>query len=634
MIIKLVSVKNFRSIRNETLHCDNLTVLVGGNGSGKSSFLHALDWFQRRSLNELTEDDYYNRQTKNDIEITVTFKNLSNSVNERFSDYVVNDEITVSRVFRWNEGKRESAYYGLLSQNPDFTNIYDASASAAKSTYNGLRQTETYNDLPEWRKRDDVVAVLREWERNHPKACKSAWDNGKYFKIGQGFPDEFVRIRYIKPVHDAADDALEEKSSVLAELMDVAVKKSLTERQEIRGFMNDAQEQYSVLMDSSGKEEMNLLEERISEIVRRYVPNAQVHLSWRSTKMGIEYPKAEVSLVEDDYRSTVNRTGHGLQRVFIMSILQHLAEMRSKGGGESTNESPVLVLMIDEPELYQHPNRQRHMSEVLLTLANESTSNREMQIIYATHSPHFVGIDRLNQIRLVRKMSSGSGEPMSTNISRTSLSDVANELSNIPAHDSETAEALERRLRVIMSPVMNEGFFANVVVLVEGEGDRAALMGVAKSMRHHLEKYGISVIPCGGKPNIGKPAVIFRQLKIPVYAVWDIDKNKSEPNPKLNHILMSVMKQSPVDWPSGVHDTYACLDDNLEDTIKNDMGARLNEYHTRCMREMGVGGSDVLKKPHAITYVIGAATEEGVSCSELEKIVQKIVNLCQDGRLA
>ena len=182
---------------------------------------------------------------------------------------------------------------------------------------------------------------------------------------------------------------------------------------------------------------------------------------------------------------------------------------------------------------------------------------------------------------------------------------------------------------------MNEGFFANAVVLVEGEGDRAALIGVAKSARRYLDKYGISVIPCGGKPNIDKPAMIFRQLKIPVYAMWDVDKNKmSNPDPKLNRILLSVMKQSPTDWPSGIHDTYACLEDNLEDTIKKDVGEKFDAYHMQCMKEMGVSGGNVLKKPHAVAYIIDAATREGVSCNKLEKIVQKIVDLCPSGNLS
>jgi KTSC domain/AAA ATPase domain len=43
MIIKAINVKHFRSILDEGLDCDNLTVLVGRNGTGKSSFLRALD---------------------------------------------------------------------------------------------------------------------------------------------------------------------------------------------------------------------------------------------------------------------------------------------------------------------------------------------------------------------------------------------------------------------------------------------------------------------------------------------------------------------------------------------------------------------------------------------------------------
>jgi predicted ATPase len=36
MIVKMLHVKNFRSIIDECIDCDNLTVLVGRNGTGKS----------------------------------------------------------------------------------------------------------------------------------------------------------------------------------------------------------------------------------------------------------------------------------------------------------------------------------------------------------------------------------------------------------------------------------------------------------------------------------------------------------------------------------------------------------------------------------------------------------------------
>lgn len=45
MLISAVHVKNFRSILEESLPCDRLTALVGRNGSGKSTFLAALEFF-------------------------------------------------------------------------------------------------------------------------------------------------------------------------------------------------------------------------------------------------------------------------------------------------------------------------------------------------------------------------------------------------------------------------------------------------------------------------------------------------------------------------------------------------------------------------------------------------------------
>ena len=69
--------------------------------------------------------------------------------------------------------------------------------------------------------------------------------------------------------------------------------------------------------------------------------------------------------------------------------------------------------MIDEYEIYQHPNKQLDMSRVLLSLASGEISGpfSETQVIDSTHPLHFVGIDRLEQIRLVRKASDASGGP-------------------------------------------------------------------------------------------------------------------------------------------------------------------------------------------------------------------------------
>ena len=85
------------------------------------------------------------------------------------------------------------------------------------------------------------------------------------------------------------------------------------------------------------------------------------------------------------------------------------------------------------------------------------------------------------------------------------------------------ATTIKPRVSTLMTPWMNEGFFADVVVLVEGEDDRAAILGAAQAKGIHLESDGFAVIPCGGKASLDRPAAIFQGLGIAIYLLWDAD---------------------------------------------------------------------------------------------------------------
>ena len=146
---------------------------------------------------------------------------------------------------------------------------------------------------------------------------------------------------------------------------------------------------------------------------------------------------------EDGYESTVERTGHGLQRTFIVTMLQHLAaargvEMTPEDGVSEENASqesggthlPSLVLAIEEPELYQHPSRQRHWASVLLKLATGTTPGvaKNTQVVYTTHSPLLVGLDRFEHIRVLRKSTHENGKPKTTRLKKVDMDAVADEL--------------------------------------------------------------------------------------------------------------------------------------------------------------------------------------------------------------
>src|SRR5207245_4288685 len=132
-----------------------------------------------------------------------------------------------------------------------------------------------------------------------------------------------------------------------------------------------------------------------------------------------------------------------------------------------------------------------------------------------------------HQVRVRRKTSSGETCPKSTQIIGDSLDKIAAAIWEADGRPGQqyTAETLQPRLRSLMTPMLAEGFFADVVVLVEGENDRAAIVGTALTLHHDFDSLGVSVIPCGGKGSLDRPAVIFRELGIPVYVVWDGDKD-------------------------------------------------------------------------------------------------------------
>lgn len=451
-------------------------------------------------------------------------------------------------------------------------------------------------------------------------------------------------------MRDAADDAAEGKGSPITQIMDLVVRSVLAKREDLVQFKKDTRERYDDILSPGNLPEIGNLAEQLTMTLKTYVPDAGVSLSWlKASEIEIPMPKADVRLVEDGYPSAVIRTGHGLQRAFILTMLQHLAVARTPATSAPESMSaeqgvkpeppvgepgtPNLILGIEEPELYQHPNRQRHLAKILLRLATGVVAGvaKRTQVIYGTHSPLFVGIDRFDQVRLLRKSPGAGAKPKVTKMVRATLDQVAEFLWEVAGKPGPkfTAETLRARLHAVMTPWMSEGFFADVVVLVEGEDDRAAILGIANSMGHDPEGSGISVIPCMGKNNLDRPAVIFQRLNIPTYVIWDSDEGKKDANPRDNRYLLRLFGQPEADWPAAVDDRFACFKKDLEATLNEEIGVEIFDRSLQGVREkLGISSKDqALKNPVVIQSIVEAAKTEGRSSPTIESIVQRILAL-------
>jgi hypothetical protein len=657
MIIKSVKVGNFRSILDETLDCESLTALVGPNGSGKSSFLRALELFYAGSP-KLDIQDFYAEDTSREIEIAVTFTELGEEERARFESYLEGDDLAVVRVLSILEGKIAQKYHGSRLLNPEFLPVRNApKAPEAKAAYEQLRKGQKYEGLPKWTSKEQAIHALNHWEQEHPGQCLRQRDEGQFFgftEVAQGYLGRYTKFIPIPAVRDAASDAEEGRGSAVKEIIDLVVRSSLVAHKDLVELRDQVKKRYDEIVDPANLGELQTLQARLTKTLRTYVADASVRLAWMDAgELQFPLPRTDVRLTEDGYSSSVGRTGHGLQRAFILTMLQHLAVARTpvqqtlqtpeplthSNATEPSRpgqEFPDLILGIEEPELYQHPNRQRHLATVLLRLASGDIPGvaRRTQIIYSTHSPAFVGLDRFNQVRLFRKVANPDGGPKVTKVVRASLDRVAEALWELHGKPTSkyTGESLLPRLHTLMTPWMNEGFFAEVIVLVEGEEDRAAVVGVALSQRIDLESLGVSVIPCMGKNNLDRAALIFKAFGIPVYLVWDSDKDDESAKAEVNRCLLRLVGQAEEDFPECVGKEHARFKTNLGETLRREIGAEFyDQVLADLQQDLGIAKQkDILKNAIAIRALIERAHSEARTSATLESIIEGILGLRQN----
>jgi putative ATP-dependent endonuclease of OLD family len=168
--------------------------------------------------------------------------------------------------------------------------------------------------------------------------------------------------------------------------------------------------------------------------------------------------------------------------------LQAFEERRKQGA----------IILLEEPEMFLHPQMQRSLYK---TLRNIGETN---QVIYTTHSPHFVSIPEYTEVALVRKGLSG------TKVTQSSLSPNA-----------------KRREKLIkeMDPERSELFFATRLLIVEGDTEKLAFPEYARKLSLDLDKAGATIVEAGGKRNLNDLVEIAASFGIPAGVVYDEDSS-------------------------------------------------------------------------------------------------------------
>jgi len=645
MQLKSLHLKRFRCILDQTISFDSLTAIVGPNGAGKSTALRAIREFYS-TTRSTTVEDFYHRDQSEPIEIAITFGGLSEAELQLFSSYLREDTLTVTKVISAS-GER---YHGMSRQNPDFIPIRRLITKPDRlAAYRELRRHERYSGgLPAANSADAAEREMAAWEIAHPAECQLAPDDGQFFgfrQVGQARLERFTRFVLVPAVRDAELDSVDRKGSAIFELMELAVRSSLSRNQALLDLKQRAQADYATLVTPQALPELGDLTVQLSSILKSYVPTANVQIDWDETSaIEIPLPKGKVKLEEDGFVASVDRVGHGLQRAFVLSLLQLLASNKSPPGLEVPAEAaaaaaqvPDLILAIEEPELFQHPNRQRHLAKVLHDLSDGRLPGvaRRTQVLYCTHSPLFVNVGHFDSVRRFTKSPNADGAalPHVSRCTQASADRVARTLyeSQEPRPPQPfTRESLLLRMTHLMGPFVNEGFFADAVVLVEGEEDRAAILGCAEQMGYDFAAMGIAVLPVGGKTNLDRPFLVFSSLGIATLLVFDSDSDKrrnGDGHPETNQSLLRLSGAAEVaEYPAtGVGDRHAIFDPNLTHYLRTAARDSYDRTVARFVEDYGYTGAAACQKsPRFVAQIVAEAINHAGDIVALRVLVEQV----------
>lgn len=525
MKLKSIRLKNFRCFKDQTIEVGAYSALVGPNGVGKSVILSALNVFFNEPTSHipvpaaLGQDIFFSRDTSEPIVITLTFTNLSQREKDDLKEYVRADQLIVALEATFDPAKNfaEPKRYGIRRGVGKLRPFFEAWKAKAKleelhACLEAVKESlPNFPELP--KKKDDIHQTISAYDQSLTDMHEDIQSEDLFYGFTKGAHKlrGCLQYAYVPAVKDAVDEQQEGRNSALSVLVSRLVRTKVNFKENISTLVSEAQAKYKSML--AGHEAT--LEEasaRLTELTKAFFPELEsAKLTWSGSEaknIQINEPNAAVLLADKFFSGPVSQFGHGVQRSYLIALLQMIAETANQ------ETQPTLIIACEEPELYQHPPQARHLAHVLREL-----TKKDCQVIVTTHSPIFVSGETFEDIVKISRHGDASSAKSMTYANYAEL--VANIQGRKPYAELATLSALAQRF----VPALSELYFSRFVVLVEGLED-AALLAAAlekKDLWIDFVAKGGNIIPVSGKSCMLCPAAICFGLNIPFICIFDRD---------------------------------------------------------------------------------------------------------------
>ncbi|MEZ2294981.1 AAA family ATPase [Variovorax sp. RCC_210] len=553
-LIKL-RIQNLRSIVDTgEFSVGKIFSLVGENNTGKSNLLRAIEILLTAGAAKLTPSDF--RDGNQSIVIKGVFGNLTKGDKNHWRAYLIENELHLEKRLSIVDDERtgrkriDTEYHGYRAEaTPFFLSL--AKISTAFGERPKWAEIVKENNLPDYfldpegkvNKAGYSKALTRYLSENEIPYDPPDLSQTQALGLQSNVISSLPKVYLLPAITNYADEIDKRSStSTFRRLMGALSERLLNQDprfnelqaaiQTIRDLLNSSKKDGALARISS----LGTIEESVAKLLKRVMPSVQgVALTVEIEEFKDLFSAGVSMSVHDGVMTDVVAKGHGLQRCIIFTLLQSLIfNDRNLVADEIKSEDhESIILLVEEPELYIHPQLSKLFSDVLVSFSESD------QIIYTTHSPIFVDAYEAERVAIV---------------SKTELSGTT-----IRCCDKSAFEGLgEKKLFqgfTRLTSAMNELFFARRVLLVEGPEDVVAVVATLQATGQiavRPEELEWSVVSCGGKEAIPFFQRIANAFSIPYAVLHDLDITEDMPrdqkaiHTRSNSDIAALAKESPV----------------------------------------------------------------------------------------
>lgn len=455
-ILSEINIRNFKSIRNESFELSPVTPLVGYNNAGKTNIIEAIKWLLRKS--SLSANSFNN--TALPVEVEGKISGIS---------------ATILELLAANHRQNIEPYL------------------FGDSLY--IKRTQPSPSMP--------VAQVRLFVKD-----PSSLDTDNEWRINPTGIDQAIQTLFPDPIHiGAMEDSGEDvskytKSSTIGKLLTEIVEPIQNNYSELVRTALDGVKQ---LLDAQGTErirELNSFDAAVNTKIGDFFPGVSIKVHIPTPEMKDLFSKGTIKVFEpnDLNGKEISFLGNGAQRSIQMALIRHLADLKREAEERASNT----LLLIDEPELYLHPQAIEILRDSLAAL-----STRGYQVIFSTHSPFMITAKDAESTVLIRKDSQRG--TYKRNGLKTAIQTVTNEA--------------QSQLQLIFSLSNSAGIlFSERVVLSEGKTEKRILPSIIRKITSKtLGLHKTALVEMGGSGNTKKAMSVLQAMDVPAKAVLDLD---------------------------------------------------------------------------------------------------------------